>query len=567
MRLALICALFFSAGWLQALTVEPHEPGKAADLCQLAAAGILPELRWPNFTACRNDVARFYESRNYAAAWVRDGQATPQAQAIIRILRDAASKGLDPEDYDGSRWNERLTRLCGRGAQPSDHDLNRFDLALTVSAMRYVSDSRLGKVNPKVFCFGPEAGHKQCDLAGLLSRLVNAVDIRGSLAQLEPPFEGYRRTLRAYQTYVKLAREDDGESLPATRKPVEPGTLYPGVPRLERLLRRLGDLPPDARLSAGSLLYQGPLVDAVKRFQARHGLDSDGRLGKSTLQQLNMPLSRRARQLQLALERWRWIPEALSRPPIVVNIPEFRLRAFNDRYEPILEMRVVVGGAYRRQTPVFTNNMTHVIFRPYWNVPYSIQRGELVPKVRKDPSYLAENDYQVRDSSGKVISSEHASEELLEELRSGELSVRQIPGDKNALGHIKFMFPNIYNVYLHGTPAKALFSKSRRDFSHGCIRVEKPEELAAWVLRDQPEWTPERIHEAEQGAWSRQVNLSKPIPVLIIYTTAVVETNGQVFFFDDIYKHDIELDEILEHSYPYSNWRPTSGAPGRRPRE
>ena len=235
--------------------------------------------------------------------------------------------------------------------------------------------------------------------------------------------------------------------------------------------------------------------------------------------------------------------------------------------QPELEMKVVVGGAYRRQTPVFTNQMTHVIFRPYWNVPLSIQRNELVPKIKKDPAYLAKNDYEIVDSRSGRIVSQSVTPELVARLRSGQLAIRQIPGPKNALGHIKFMFPNEYNVYLHGTPAKSLFAKSRRDFSHGCIRVEKPEELALWVLRDKPEWDLEHIREAENGARPLQVNLSQPIPVLIVYGTAVVRENGDVYFFDDIYGHDAALDQLLAKGYPYSDWKPTNAVCDRHRRE
>jgi murein L,D-transpeptidase YcbB/YkuD len=249
-----------------------------------------------------------------------------------------------------------------------------------------------------------------------------------------------------------------------------------------------------------------------------------------------------------------------------VNIPEFRLRAYDDQYRPELEMKVVVGKAYGHQTPVFSGSMTHLIFRPYWDVPLGIQRAELAPKIAKDPAYLVKNDYEIVNSRREVVSTGTVSADMLRQLRSGKLFIRQIPGDKNALGPVKFLFPNEHNVYLHGTPAKALFSKSRRDFSHGCIRVEKPEELALWVLRGVPGWDTDhvmdQIKDAENGAGSRQVNLDQPIPVLIVYGTAVVREDGEVFFFDDIYGHDATLEQLLDHGYPYSGWQPTSAARG-----
>jgi len=534
-------------------------------LCRLADTGTLPDLRWPSFQDRQIEIRKFYDSIGDSLAWTREGEVTPQAVMAIRVLQKAALKGLDPEDYDGSRWEGRLANFVRHPELPEE--VAHFDVALTVSVMRYASDVHSGRVNPKAFCFGLDNSQKQCDLAALLrDHLIHSHDVAAELNRLEPPFEGYRRTEAALETYLKLAREDDGERLPATIKPVEPGTSYSGAGRLTRLLRLLGDLPASGGPAGNSTIYEGALVEAVKHFQMRHGIDPDGRIGKGTLKELNTPVSYRVRQLDMVLERWRWVPETFPRPPIVVNIPEFRLRAYNDRYQPELEMKVIVGKAFRRQTPVFANSMTHLIFRPYWNVPLSIQRNELVPHILKDPAYLAKNEYEVVDSREHVVPGA-VTPELIRQLRSGRLSIRQVPGDKNALGHVKFMFPNEYNVYLHGTPAKKLFAKSRRDFSHGCIRVEKPEELALWVLRGKPGWDLDRIQAAENGAKPLQVNLDSPIPVLVVYGTAVVVQDGGVYFFDDIYGHDKSLLELLDNGYPYSGLPPTSAGLCRRPRE
>ncbi len=509
-------------------------PAANQQLHELVDSGTLPDLRWPNFGRVQADVAKFYELNGYQLAWVGAGEATPQAQALIHTLENAALKGLDSEDYDGSRWNGRLSYL------QTDSEAIRFDLALTVSAMRYISDVSSGKVSPAVFSFGLRFDQKKCDIPTALLELMSARDVAANLDRLEPPFEGYWRTERTLAKYLALARED---------------TDPPGLPRVERLLRLVGDFGPN-----------DTLAEAVKRFQIRHGLEPDGRIGKATLKQMNTPVAQRVRQLQLVLERWRWVPHSFPRPPIVVNIPEFTLRAYDDRYRPELEMKVVVGKAYHHKTPVFSNEMTHVIFRPYWEVPLSIQRAELAPKIAKDPAYLAKNNYEIVNARREVVSKAAVSADMLEQLRSGKLFIRQSPGNENALGLIKFLFPNEYNVYLHSTPARTLFLKSRRDFSHGCIRVEKPEELALWVLRGLPGWDMDRIRAAENGADSRQVNLDTPIPVLIVYGTAVVRANGEVFFFDDIYGHDARLEELLDHGYPYSGWQPTSAARGPRPR-
>ena len=281
------------------------------------------------------------------------------------------------------------------------------------------------------------------------------------------------------------------------------------------------------------------MVDGVKHFQTRHGLGADGRLGKDTVRQLNTPLSVRVQQLDDALERWRWLPADFSPLPVAVNIPEFVLRVFSPDHRVAMRMNVVVGKAVRNETPVFADEMKYIIFRPYWNVPLSITRGEIIPALQKDGGYLAKKNFEVTDQSGKIVTTGAVSADVLAQLRSGKLLVRQRPGPSNSLGLVKFIFPNEHNVYLHDTPAQSLFAQSRRDFSHGCIRVGKPADLAAWLLQDQPKWTPDAVKAAMQsGPDNQQVNLTPPVPVVIIYLTAVVEEDGEVYFFNDIYGHD-----------------------------
>jgi L,D-transpeptidase YcbB len=521
----------------------------SATLHKIAADGRLPDLRWPDFSDYRVHVTRFYDSTGYAPAWLRNNAPTQQAQNIIEILKQADTKGLNAEDYDGSRWTERMARLR---QSPSPADQARFDAALTVCAMRYISDLHIGRVNPQHFKFNLDVSQNKYDLPVFLrDKVINSGDVAAELAQIEPPFAGYKRTLQVLQKYMQLAPQDNGEQLPIPAKPVDPGSAYDGVPRLTRLLRLLGDLP-DTAPAENSNQYAGPLVDAVKHFQARHGLTPDGRLGAQTLKQMNTPLSFRVEQLRLTLERWRWVPYTFPRPPIVVNIPEFRLRTYNADGTIDLMMNVIVGKAYRHETPVFERDMKYVVFRPYWNVPPSIQRSEIVPAIRKDRDYIAKKNYEVVTPQGSVVTSGTISDDVLQQLAAGKLLVRQKPGPTNALGLVKLMFPNEYNVYLHSTPSQQLFSQSRRDFSHGCIRVEKPAELAAWVLRDKPEWTLDRVRAAMQtGKDNTQVNLTNPVPVLILYGTAVVDEQNEAHFFDDIYGYDADLEKVLARGYPY----------------
>ncbi len=521
-------------------------------LSAMIEAGNVPDLGMPDFSKFRENLTDFYGPSGYGLAWVKEGRATLQAQAAIEVLQHAEDKGLNAEDYDGSRWAERLRMLRRSDPAPSAAELAGFDLALTVAMMRYVSDVHLGRVNPRIFHSGFNIGPAKLDLAPFLrQRLVDARDVKAALATAEPPFPSYRLAREALATYLRLAREDSGEQLPVPAEPVRRGGVYPGVKRLTQLLRLVGDLPADAVVPSDETVYSSALEEAVKRFQKRHGLDTDGRLGRATVEQLNTPLQRRVRQLQLALERWRWVPHEFSHPPVIVNIPEFQLRAWDEADRVALSMKVIVGESYRNETPVFAKDMKYITFRPYWNVPLSIQRRELVPKILEDRNYLAKHGYEVTDNGGAVLSTGEVSDEVLEGLRRGLALVRQKPGPLNSLGLVVFMFPNEFDVYLHGTPAPELFSRSRRDFSHGCIRVEYPEKLAVWALHEEPGWDESRVLSAMHGSETIDVNLNHPIPVLVLYTTAMVAEDGMVKFLQDIYGHDAAMERVLAKGYPY----------------
>jgi len=517
-------------------------------LREIVTSGRLADLRWPDFTDYRTDVMEFYESNGYAPAWLQGVQPSPQASAMIELFKNAWRKGLQPEDYDGSRWEGRILILKDSGA-----DAARFDLALTVCAMRFVSDLRVGRINPKHFNFAMSVEQKKYDLAQFLrDRLLPASDVAAVLDGVEPPFAGYRRSQAALVRYMEFASKDDGEKLPALHKAIDVGQTYSGIPRLARLLALVGDLPAEAKRPAVSQIYDSTLVDAVKRFQRRHGLKDDGRLGADTLKQLNVHLSDRVRQLQFSLERWRWLPSEFASPPIVVNIPDFRLRALDEVNHVRLQMRVVVGKAMRTQTPVFSRDMTYVVLRPYWNVPPSILRSEIVPAIQRNRDYISNKGYEVTTHDGTVITSGTISDDVLARLRDGKLAVRQKPGPANALGLVKLMFPNEFNVYLHSTPAPELFSRTRRDFSHGCIRVEKPAELAAWALRNNSGWTLERVQQGMQhGSDNVTVSLDRQVPVFIVYATALAYENDEVHFYEDIYGHDAKLAAALAKGYPY----------------
>lgn len=547
--LLMVAAFISSAGGgTRACAFDPSCIGEEIRI--LVNYGILPGLRWPDFSDYRSQVQKFYETSGYSPAWCQAGRPTPQAQAMIDVFVHADRQGLNPDDYDASRWPARIAALS---RSPATTDFARFDLAMTISVLRYVSDLHLGRLNPGHFHVKFDIPQDNSDLAHFVrENLVGSTDLAASLAQVEPPFDGYRRTENMLRVYLQLAREDDGEQLPIPNKPVRVGDHYAGLKRLQDLLCRLQDLPKDACLTFAAASYEQSLADGVRHFQHRHQLPENGNIDAATVAQLNVSLSQRVSQLQLTLERWRWLPHHFLQPPIVVNIPEFRLRALDQRNSISLAMNVVVGRAYRHQTPVFAKDMRFVIFRPYWNVPLSIQRGEIVPAILRDRNYITKKDYEVVSRTGQVVSDGAVSDEVLTKLQNGTLRIRQRPGPKNALGLVKFIFPNEFDVYLHGTPSMELFARPRRDFSHGCIRVEQPIELATWVLRNNPGWDRNRVITAMQlGRDNYEVDLVKPIPVLIVYGTAIVDETNEVHFFQDIYGHDAKLIEVLAKGYPY----------------
>ena len=378
LTLALPISAQKNSGWFRGGQVNASAPetlkSPQATLRGLIRAGRIDDLRWPDFSDYRAEVEKFYSRSHYAPAWFRDGNPTPQALLMIDILQQAESEGLRAEDYDSSRWTERLMRLQ---RQHSPSDGVRIDAALTVCALRYVSDLRVGRINPRHLKFGVDAGAKGLDLPMFVQqRLADGKDLKSELSAIEPTLVGYHDLRKALLTYVRLAKEDDGEKLPLATDMGYPAPPYPGYIRLTRLLRRLGDLPDDYSVAAASSFpYDPSLEQAVRHFQQRHGLPATGYLDKETVEQLNVPLSYRIEQIQLALERYRWLPNHFPQPPIMVNIPGFHLYAFNRAGKIALTMRVDVGEDYTNtRTPLMEDDMEYLVFRPYWDVPLAHRR-------------------------------------------------------------------------------------------------------------------------------------------------------------------------------------------------
>ncbi len=489
-----------------------------------------------------------YAQRANAPLWSRAGQPTPQAQALLRELQRADSYGLQHEDYAG----DASAQLGGNTSSSAAADAERwarFDVQLSATGLRFMSDLHYGRVKPSSAGFNLLARHGPLDLAATLTALAGTMDVSHAIAAIEPSFHHYALLKTALAKYLDLTHHPELKHLPPISGSLKPGDAYAGAPALRRLLTALGDIPAAGAAVTGETTFSPELSEGVRTFQQRHGMKPDGVLGKSTFSALMTPFAKRVRQIDLTLERWRWLPP-FETPPIIVNIPQFRLFAFRtteDRGADILQMDVIVGKTYpRTQTPVFESDMRYVVFRPYWDVPPSILRNEMLPKIRANPGYLAAQRLQIVNGQGDDSPVVPPSPAAIEGLAAGRYRLRQMPGEDNALGLVKFMFPNTYNVYLHSTPAHRLFKENVRTFSHGCIRVSDPLALARHVMRDEPgDWTREKIDTTMNGGKTVRVNLQHPITVLILYGTTLATEAGPILFFDDIYGYDKKLERQL----------------------
>jgi murein L,D-transpeptidase YcbB/YkuD len=535
----------------------PPDPAVLSTVRKVLEAGRHPWLRWPELTDVSPALADLYTGEADGLFWFI-GEAPHGALAVsIEALARADERGLVPDDYDAKRLVADWNRLSAPpGIDPSERAL--FDLAVTVGVLREIQAVHSGRVDPVTLDWGFDVRPKKLDRVPILREARDGDGVGALLDRLEPSYPHYVRNRRELAHYRRLAQEGEPAPVPALpkgRKKIEPGDAWGGVAQLRARLELMGDLPKDAPAAApsdGAPRYEAPLVDAVKRFQARHILGADGIVGAATIDAINVPLARRVRQLELAMERGRWLPRLNDRPTVFVNVPVFRLWASDPvRGEEPLRMNVVVGKSMSSHTPIFVQFMEYVVFRPYWNPPYSITTREILPAVRRDTSYLERENMEIVASGADDAPALPATPENLDAVAAGRLFVRQKPGPKNSLGLAKFIFPNVENVYMHGTPAQHLFSRTRRDFSHGCIRLENPVGLAEWVLRDVPGWTRERIEAAMQGERPTRVNLKEPLMVVIFYDTVHVNSEGVVHFVGDIYGHDEALDQALARGYPY----------------
>lgn len=536
------------ADLLPSLAVQASAPANAG--AQRPSAGPDAAIRARLATQGEDDVRRFYGDGTRGAQWVdAAGRPDDNATTALALLASAAGDGLDPDAYEHGALVRQGASLRDAAA-PSADAVGRFDIGVTRSLLRYLRHLHSGRIDPRTIGFNLVVPPEPHDFVEALRAAVAERRVARLREEFAPRLVQYDALRAALARYRALAADPAASEPPMATPAIRPGEEYADVERLRRWLIALGDIDGDSALTPEHGVYQEPLVGAVQRFQARHGLDADGIIGKATQEAFRVPLAWRVRQIELALERLRWLPDFDDRRLALVNIPMFELWGWDATARgthPAVHMRAIVGRALDTETPVFVADMEQVVFRPYWNVPRSILLNELLPKIGRAARYLDREALEIVRGGGDNATRVPLSDAALAGLRNGTLRLRQRPGPRNSLGLVKFLFPNSNDVYMHDTPVQSLFSRARRDFSHGCVRVEDPVRMAEWALQDQPLWPRERIEEVMGAAGGPlSVDLTRPIRVMIFYTTAAVTPrDGVVHFVSDIYRHDVRLDAAL----------------------
>ena len=513
-----------------------YVPGAAAKVLNVEMAAIAPAIAARVDSGARPEwvtkdgwsrVASLYKSYGHAPLWLEEGGAKERATALLDAIRAAPEHGLDTSAYplDALQRVVDEKRITDTASAQTIADA---DVLLTSAYVAYTSDMLIGQVDPKKVSQSWHTGSGVKERDSSVVRALQEGDMAEALAQMAPQDPDYAALKNAYARYRQIASA--GGWPPVTEGMGEAELLAAvharHVPEMSDSTKDSSDaraaLDSIGDVASAKRAARSPLAAELVRFQQHHGLSATGRLDKETVAALNIPADARVRQLAANMERHRWLPRSLGSRYIYVNVPSFRLDAY-DSGQKQLSMRVVVGAEYQgRTTPTFSDSMEMAVFRPYWNITPDIQRLEVGPKARANPGWLASQNMEYWKDGGVT-------------------RIRQRPGGKNALGLVKFLFPNDFNIYLHDTPAKALFAQDDRAASHGCIRLEKPAELAQWVLG----WDAAQVSAAmNEGGDNRTVRLPRKIPVYIVYFTAYLR-DGELVFADDLYGRDDALEKQI----------------------
>lgn len=453
----------------------------------------------------------FYNTRNFQYAWLSKTGLTEQGRGFWNLY-DYNREGKEQAPINNDSLMQRMDTLLNKdtvAVAANDSSFVHTELALTQHFIELAQRGQDSTINyAMIQTFFPV---KKSDLMQYADSIVNKQQQDSAYAGSNAAYAAMKDHLKKY---YDAAKSGEWQPIPATAKGLKKGSSSPAVAALKKRLQLTGDLTGGDTTA----VYNDSVVTAIKNYQQRHGLLPSGVVNDSTIQSLNVPVEKRIEQLVLNMNRMLWTPQIKDSNLIQVNIPEYMLYVHADSGKA-MDMQVIVGRG-GTNTMMFNGDLNQIVFSPYWNVPESIVRDEIMPKMKKNPNYLKSENMEIVNQKDSIP------------------EIRQLPGAKNSLGRVKFLFPNNYDIYLHDTPDKNLFARKDRALSHGCIRVAKPEELAAYLLRGQSEWTPEKIREAMNSGKEQTVKLNNPVPVAITYYTAWVDRNGQLNFRDDVYKHD-----------------------------
>lgn len=500
---------------------------------------------------CGSDVLPpFYRARGFKPAWIDDALELRDAEAFLESLRGVSRDGLEPGNYHLSTLESLLAevRATARRASPgraARETLADLDMLLTDAFLLCGSHLAHGQVDPVTIQSEWSIKGRVEDLAAALEKGLAAHDVPGALDSLRPGHPVYRGLMKALADFETLVAAGGWPSLPPGPKLVK-GDRDARVEILRAALVAMGEMPAKAsEIAVDPDLFDDALEAAVKRSQRRHGLEPDGVLGAATATALGVSAADRLTQIRANLERWRWVSPELGPRYVLVNVAGFRADVVDSDRE-VLDMAVIVGTAYRR-TPDFSGTMTYLQFNPSWNVPPKLAREDILPKVRRDPSYLAKRGFHVFEGWWQGAAELDPAKIDWDRVDPEKLSYKfqQDPGPLNALGRIKFVFPNKFDVYMHDTPERGLFQRAVRTLSSGCIRVERPIDLAEYVLRGSPDWDREKILAAIESRETRIVMLPQPLRVHLLYWTAWRGDDGRVQFRQDIYLRDEALNRAL----------------------
>ena len=527
----------------------------ATEIATLVASKQHPYLTRAIFSNRLADLDALYKTTNYQPLWLSNdvNKSNQNITEVIKLLESAAQHGLQTVDYDTLLLQQKLHDL----KQPIDVNSNEVaqnDVAISLSVLRFLYDLHYGRVNPREIQHDTirQRTEKTLDLPALITTNLAQNNLAKLPELVEPKLPQYQKLKHLLAVNQNVAPPPETPTLKLTAKlPVRVGNVLAQSVELQNYLVATGDLAAD-KVDNNASTYTDSMAEAVKKFQQHHGIKETGIINKATMTAFNKtaePVSnvlsaQKITQIELAMERLRWLPEITEGRAIMVNIPAFQLYAYDDINQdtPTKTMRVVVGKAAGHQTPLLSADMRFVDFQPYWNVPFKIARDEILPKLLNNPGYLSGQNMEVVSRSGKRLGD---GDSFAAQIRQGSIGIRQRPGTGNALGKVKFIFPNKSDVYLHDTPSVALFSRVRRDLSHGCVRVSQPQKLAEFVLNNEESWDEESIKKAMNGR-NRRVALKDSIPVFFLYNTAFFNENNQLEFYSDIYHHDASLLEELK---------------------